>query len=212
MACDSKKLFEFYLTARQTVIDMGYVYELDWQDSRDISKLTETEFLTEAAWVILSSGMRETIIRRRFPMVSHAFLDWVSADLITQNRTACEARGIKAFNNPPKIYAIGSLCSKVYTLGFNEILRRMRKIGIQFLQEFEFIGPVTKFHLAKNIGLEVVKPDRHLVRLAKLTEFNSPTQLCQEIANMTGDKLSVVDLTLWRYCTLNNHYGAIFRA
>jgi hypothetical protein len=209
MSIDRMKLFEFYLVAREKVVSMGYADEIDWQDSRDFSKLTESEFLREGAWVILSSGMREAIIRQRFPMISKAFLDWKSADLISRNRGICETNGVKVYNNRRKISAIGSLCERVCNLGFDRILESISRSGVQFLQQFDFIGSVTRYHLAKNIGLDVVKPDRHLERLANAAKFSSPTELCQRITDITGDKLSVVDLVLWRYCTINNQYAII---
>jgi hypothetical protein len=82
------------------------------------------------------------------------------------------------------------------------IREKIRNEGIDFLQTLDFVGPITKYHLAKNIGLDVVKPDRHLMRLAKAAKFPSPTDLCQSIADVTGDKISVIDLVLWRYSTL----------
>ena len=41
----------------------------------------------------------------------------------------------------------------------------MRTEGVNYLTTFDQIGPVTAFHLAKNLGLDVVKPDRPLVRM-----------------------------------------------
>ena len=141
-------------------------------------------------------------MRRLFPNISEAFLNWVSAQEIAQNRKSCEAEALKIFNHPGKISAIGSICAKVAHTGFNIIHEKIRNEGIDFLQTLDFVGPITKYHLAKNIGLDVVKPDRHLVRLAKAARFQSPNDLCQAIANITGDKLSVIDLVLWRYSTL----------
>jgi hypothetical protein len=82
--------------------------------------------------------------------------------------------------------------------------------GIDYLQTFDFIGPVTAFHLAKNIGLDVVKPDRHLLRLAAAAGCNHPSELCGAIAEVTGDKVSVINLILWRYATLDEATGKRF--
>lgn len=78
-----------------------------------------------------------------------------------------------------------------------------------FLQTFDFIGPVTSFHLAKNLGLEVVKLDCHLVRMASVARCSCPEELCRITAEITGDKLSVVDLVLWRYATLDPSWDAL---
>jgi DnaJ-domain-containing protein 1 len=74
------------------------------------------------------------------------------------------------------------------------------------LRTLPFIGPVTQFHLAKNIGLDVAKPDRHLVRIAQLFQFASVQDLCETIANQAGTRVAVVDLVFWRFATLNRRY------
>ncbi len=208
---DKRKLVESYLTAREIVINKGFAAEIDWQESRCLSMLSESEFLEEVAWVILNTGMRESIVGRHFSKISSAFLHWVSAEAIVRNLTSCEAEAVKVFNHPRKISAIGSTCEKVAYTGFDMFREKIRLGGIDFLQTLDFIGPVTKYHLAKNVGLDVVKPDRHLLRLTKAANFKCPKDLCQVIAEVTGDKISVVNLVLWRYATLDPQYTVLFQ-
>lgn len=82
--------------------------------------------------------------------------------------------------------------------------------GVSFLETFPYIGPVTAYHLAKNIGLDVVKPDRHLVRLAASAGYPSPLALCEDIATVLGERLGVVDLVLWRFATQCERYLTLF--
>ncbi len=204
------RLTDLYLSVREYIIQAGFAQEIDWQDSRSLTQLTENQFLAESAWVILSAGMREIVVRERYQGVSEAFVDWISSDVISAQRSACEEEALKVFNHLPKIQAIGSLCQKVSECGFQQILHRIEAEGVAFLQTFHFIGPVTSFHLAKNIGLDVVKPDRHLTRMAAAADL-SPEELCKDIAAMTGDKLSTIDLVLWRYATLDLDYLCRFQ-
>jgi hypothetical protein len=62
-----------------------------------------------------------------------------------------------------------------------------------------YIGPVTWRHLAKNVGVAVAKPDRHLVRLSIALGRSSVDELCHEIAELVADPVSVVDVVLWRW-------------
>lgn len=195
-----------YLTIKEHVVREGYATDIDWQEERCLSRLGEQEFLAEGAWVILSSGMRERVIAHRYPDVAKAFRDWTSAKIVVQNRRECERLALRAFNNPRKIAAIGSMCARVYEEGFCRVIERLQTDGVAYLITFDHIGPVTSFHLAKNVGLDVVKPDRHLVRMATAAGFSAPEDLCSAIAEITGDKLSVVDIVLWRYATLNSRY------
>jgi endonuclease III len=84
---------------------------------------------------------------------------------------------------------------------FDQLKRSEDKI--EYLDSLPWIGPITKYHLARNIGIDTVKPDRHLVRLAKRYGYNSPLELCKEIQKTIPESLGVIDLILWRYCNLN---------
>jgi hypothetical protein len=64
-------------------------------------------------------------------------------------------------------------------------------------------GPVTVWQLAKNLGFDVPKPDRHLVRIAEQLGFSSPSQLCGAIADVSGEAVKVIDLVIWRYLADN---------
>lgn len=206
-----ENLASAYLTMKERVVRSGHSREIDWQEARSLSDLSESQFLAEGAWVILSSGMRERVIAQRYPLLSEAFRGWASAELIMASRRACEQQARSVFNNRAKIEAIGSMCEQVYSRGFHSILKRIREEGAAYLETFKYIGPVTSFHLAKNIGLDVVKPDRHLVRMAAVASFTCPEELCHVIAKTTGERISVVDLVLWRYAILDPEYENLLR-
>jgi len=195
-----------YVDAKDYVIDAGYTDEIDWQSSLEFRKLNETDFLRESAWVILNSGMRETVVRDRFIQISRAFMDWESSELIIDNLFECKASALEAFNNTQKINAIVAISSRLVLEGFNKIHSYINHYGIDYLNTFDFIGPATKYHLAKNLGLNVAKPDRHLSRIATSLGFDTAQNLCEQISNLTGDSVPTIDLIIWRFATLNNAY------
>ena len=201
-----------YLTARERVVAAGYAEEIDWQDQLSLDKVTESDFLREAAWVILSSGMRESVIRRCFASISRAFLSWYSAEEIVRRRSACVRSALQVFRHTAKIEAIGDVAAAVARDGFPALRERMRLKGVEELQLLPFIGPVTQFHLAKNIGLDVVKPDRHLVRIAHAAGFAEPASMCRLVADATGDRIATVDIVFWRFATLQPDYVKVFTA
>jgi hypothetical protein len=205
------RLAEAYLTAREHVVANGYAGEIDWQESRSIHRVTETEFLREAAWVVLSAGMAEAVIKRVFPAISCAFCSWKSAaDIVSQSRY-CEARARLSFDNPAKVRAILDIAATVASNTFFAFRDRLIQRGPSLLCTLPFIGPVTCLHLAKNLGLDVVKPDRHLVRMAKAAGMSDPAVLCEQIALVTGDCVATIDVVLWRYATLNRCYEELFK-
>ena len=206
-----RKLIESYFTARESIIHHGFAAEIDWQESRKFETLRESEFLREAAWVVLSAGMREKIVRNCFSAISSAFLEWGEAEKIVRKQSKCKAKAAEVFNHPGKIHAIASICETVAAEGFEKIHEKIRLDGIDFLQTLSYIGPITRYHLAKNIGIDVVKPDRHLTRISKVARFPSPKEFCQVIVDATGERLSVVDLVIWRYATIDPNYLSLFR-
>jgi len=196
-------LAETYLTAREAVIAAGYGAEIDWQESRSLAALSESDFMEEFTWVVLSSGMKETVVRGLFPRISQAFLEWRSAADIVKRWRSCQRRAIRVFNHRPKIDAVLSAAKRVTDIGFSAFRDQIQHGGVDFIRTLAFMGPATSYHLAKSIGLDVVKPDRHMVRIAESAGGLSPNDLCEMIAHQTGDKVSVIDIVLWRYATLN---------
>lgn len=199
-----------YLDVKEAVIVAGYAPEIDWQEDLDANRMTEADFLRELAWVVLSAGMRESVVRVKFDVLTSVFGGFRCASGIAGTATKLRRRALRIFNHPGKIDAILNAARLVVADGFPNVRRRVLAEGIPFLQSFPFIGPVTSFHLAKNLGLDVVKPDRHLVRIAKCAGYRTPEQMCVDISRQVSERVSVVDVVLWRYATLNRDYRAAF--
>lgn len=199
-----------YLDAKIFITNRGYSDEIDWQDNLYLENIFESTFLREAAWVVLSSGMRETVIRKVFPIVSSAFFNWESASIIVENKDYCLSAALNSFGHLGKIKALVHISEMVNEIGFGTVLSRIKKDKLDFIQTFPFMGPATAYHFGKNIGLNVAKPDRHLLRIASTLGYDCPHKLCADIAKLTDDKLSVIDLVLWRYAVTDKNYINFF--
>jgi len=195
-------LVSCYLRAKSSLVALGYAPEIDHQDSICFEKLCESDFLREAAWVVLSSGMREAVVRAKFGDISAAFFNWRSSHRIAANRRSCLLRALKVFHHEKKIAAIWQIATMVSKFGIDTIKKDILEDGLDYIGTLPFMGPVTSYHLAKNIGFAVVKPDRHLMRISKIAGFSSPLEMCRNIEKEVGDKLTVIDTVLWRYATL----------
>jgi hypothetical protein len=194
------------MTIKLNVVDAGYGREIDWQDSAKPDALEERTFLSETAWVVLSSGFSEHVVRRLFPGITQAFLDWESATAIARRGEECAASATAIFSNPSKMRAIVDVARQVDELGWLKFRAECVRDPVTFLRRLPYIGPVTANHLAKNLGFDVVKSDRHLVRSARAAGFSTASELCEQIASQLGERLAVVDLVIWRYATLNKSY------
>lgn len=174
---------ERFIEIMQTVCAMGYFDEIKWQ--RELQPCSDADtFFSETCWVILNSGMKEQIARKIWQRIQAV---WYQG-----------GNTIDAFKHAGKVKAIDFVASNHNKL-FAEYNNAEDKIT--FLQTIPFIGKITCWHLAKNLGHDCVKPDRHLVRIA--TQYNTtPDELCAELSKQTGEKKSVVDIVLWRACNL----------
>lgn len=189
----------FYRNAKEWLLLAGFATEIEWQLRREFRAFTETDLLREAAWVILCSGFRESVVRRHFDLVSLCFCDWESAGEIHNCAVHCRTTALAAFGNPQKIDAILGTAEVVARSGFAKLKQRILDDPFRSVQVFPFIGPITAYHLLKNLGYPTAKPDRHLVSLASALGYRDAHELCGSISEATGDPVQVVDMVLWRY-------------
>jgi hypothetical protein len=140
------------------------------------------QFAFEAIFVICNSGMKNTVARQIFEKVCAAIQRGKSAD--------------SAFRHIGKARAIDEIWSnrQRYFAGY---MKAPDKVA--FCDSLPFIGGITKYHLAKNFGAQVAKPDVHLKRLADL-DGCSAQELCERLSLQSGYKVATVDVLLWRAC------------
>jgi hypothetical protein len=208
--CFRSKLACAYRVAKRHVLEAGFIGEVEWQAKIKLEDISEEDFLREAAWVIFSSGMRESVIRLHFPNLDYAFLRFRSASLIESSRKACRRQALKFFNHEGKVDAILNIASHIANAGFEEVLDGLKSEPVDYLLKFPYLGPATARHLAKNLGVKIVKPDRHLQRVSSFFGYKTPEMMCSAIASIVPDDISVIDVVIWRFATLDKNYLDFF--
>jgi len=198
----SSNLLEFYLRANARVVDLGYSDEILWYRRQGIAYISEEKFLRESAWVVLSSGFREQIVRRIFGFISLCFFDWHSAHEIHTNAQDCMNLAACKFRHEGKLQAIVSIARLVVDSGFEALRESITRDPIGTIRKFPYMGPATAFHLAKNLGVPVSKPDRHLERLALRLGYADARSLCSTVSRLVGEPEHIVDSVLWRFCVV----------
>lgn len=167
--------------------------DITWAES-----ITEPEdaedFALEVIFVICNSGMKNTIARQIYDRVATA---------LKEGRSASEKFGHKG-----KAQAIDRIWRDraEYFRGFQRSLDKLTYCG-----NLPWIGNITKYHVAKNFGVDVAKPDVHLARLAEIHQ-TTPQALCEALARETGYRVATVDTIIWRACAngiLNSRTGEI---
>lgn len=171
---------DFYQRAYTYVVSAGLHPEIEYTRQLCFDKVNDEVFLMEYAFVVISSGMKNQVARRIFSKFNKNLDPQV-------------------IGHPGKRGAI-TLAMKEH----HEWLTQLRAASdkVSYLETLPWIGGITKYHLGRNLGLDLVKPDRHLVRLAAKFEYPDPAAMCQVIADETGERVGVIDVVLWRYSNL----------
>jgi hypothetical protein len=211
MKADLTAAVQLFRTARSYVRSVGLTAEIAWQREANFVEFTERELLREHAWVTLCSGFRESVVRRVFDHVSLCYCDWESSEAIVSSGEVCCLAAASSFSNRAKLQGILSAARQVNAVGFSMFKLLVLADPIVQLQSLPYIGPTTSWHLAKNLGLDVAKPDRHMVRVSEFLGFRDADHLCRELAASTGEQVKVVDLIVWRYVADNPGLHAAFR-
>lgn len=159
----------------------GYDAAID-QSENIMAPTTAAEFASEAIYVICNSGMSNVVAVPIFNRCMKALRAGKSASTV--------------FGHPGKGKAIDWIWKRRKRL-FREFA--VAPDMIEFFSALPWIGPITKFHVAKNVGADVAKPDVHLNRLAD-REGLTAQELCDRLATETGYRAATIDLILWRTC------------
>lgn len=177
-------IYQFYQEAKNNIIKVGFGEEIEWcRNRKPFEQINPEDFFLEYVWVVLNSGFNN----ERTQKIYADFLKNLDPTVIKHDN---------------KRHAIKRALAE-YKTWFGILKGEATKDKIAFLETLPHIGAVTKYHLARNIGFDCVKPDVHLTRLAFRFGFETPTAMCEEIQRYEKEKLGTIDVILWRFCALN---------
>ncbi len=87
----ARAALDFYIGVKEHVVHSGFAWEIDWQEQLSLEKVTESHILREQAWVVLSSGMRATVVAGLFARVSPGLLRLGCSRHPEESRSLCNA-------------------------------------------------------------------------------------------------------------------------
>lgn len=182
MSDDNWPTMQDYSAIREAVAIHGWSDEIQW--SEGVTRPATAEAMAgELIWVIINSGMSHKVTR--------GIQARVNANL---------AAGIPvfptAFKHPGKAAAIDLIWQTRADL-FQQLTVLTDEAMIDWCGEIPWIGSITKYHAAKNLGADVAKPDRWLERIAAVSG-ETVQDMCVRLATCSGDRIATVDLVLWR--------------
>lgn len=170
----------YFLEARDFIISEGFEWEIDVVDNRCFEDQTPLDFYWGYVYVVLNSGMKNQIAEK----IMEKFY---------------KSKDLQDIGHPEKRKAIEKARDE-YVTWFADLKTAEDKIS--YLETLPWIGPITKYHLARNLGLDFCKPDRHLSRVSTEFGFKDPHEMCRFISEKLNIKIGTVDLIIWRYCNL----------
>jgi hypothetical protein len=185
---------EFFINAYMHLMEMpegkAEIQHVQRILNRPIEELTSQEFLEQYIFVVLACYWKEQLAYRLF----QRFMETRDLDLI---------------HNAHKRAAISEalLHHQEWLHWIKHYVRVGSGYAEIYIDSLPMMGPVTRYHLARNIGIDCVKPDRHHLRLAQRFGYETPLKMCQAIQSEIGgsEKLGTIDVVLWRWCNL---YGS----
>lgn len=179
------KAAEWY-SLKEKITAAGYGSDVRWaEELRPCSNATD--FSREHAFVVCNSGMRAQVAVPIFRRV------WDAVE--------AEADPHAVFNHRGKVNAI------LYV--YRQRVRLFDYYGLQVTDEarlvmlgtLPYIGGITKYHLAKNLGVDCFKPDRHIQRIAGRYR-KTPVEMFRDLHAETGLRLNLLDVVIWRAANL----------
>ena len=186
-------LITFYDFAKSVCISEGFEQEILMVEERKFDQINSTYFFREYAWVVISSG----ISNKAATSVFHKLM---------------ETRNIDVVKHPGKNKALKK-AERDYLEWFFHLQKcKTDEKKIEYIQTLPYMGPATSYHLARNLGIDCAKPDRHLERIAWIFGYAEyigynlvckVQDMCTTISKETGDRVGTVDIILWRYSVIH---------
>lgn len=148
--------------------------------------LTADEFFRQYVYVVLCSYWKEQYARKEWEKFFR------TGDLNSISNRIKRAAVANALNHVEKWHT--------------ELMQRQKDENkLIYIRSLPFMGgEALGYHLARNIGIDCVKPDRHLKRFAEQFGFKTPIELCQHVRDEIGgsEKVGLIDLVFWRTANL----------
>jgi hypothetical protein len=193
------ELIELFRKAEAFVRE-NFPEDLEWSKEiirTDLKDVTKQWFYSEYAHCVYCSGFSVRTVRMKQDALREAYYDYdpvkVAANPDEVRRKAMKKTCIR---NERKVDAIIKAAPIINQLEWPGFLYKARG-NFNVFKTLPYIADVLKYHLARNIGFNVIKPDVHIKRLAKYYGLD-PFEMCEMLSESTGLPRHTVDSILWR--------------
>ena len=164
---------------------------------RNWQRLGEKTFLAVYCGAVFTSGFKASTVDAKFPAMKKVFQQFDPAALAEMDPDPTVAK--LPIKNLKKTTAFLAGAKQIHAEGWRPFKKRLTAEGLEMLTELPGIGHITKYHLAKDIGLaDTAKPDIWLQRCAQECSTSVATLVAFLSEEYNKTKYEV-DLILFRY-------------
>jgi len=199
---NDRDLTEMFKSALSRVVDRGWAFEVDHFRQLKFDQVDGSFFFQEYAHCVYASGFKWAYVNMYWPELTQAYRDWDYME-VCKYAPEVRVRALEIINYPKKVDAILSCASRLKSRGWEDFKHWLETMDLLVTPgKLGYIGPATRYHLARNIGADVAKPDRYMLDLAN--EYGYPRTdagvqaLAKRISQLSGERVGVVDVVLWR--------------
>lgn len=160
---------------------------------------SDQDLLAEYGWVVVSCGMTAHVTQKLWPRLTEAFRHWEPA-AVAARPVDVRVAALNVLKHPRKLGAIldyaGDLArtpgemARLANLPVKEVLA--------YLQTLPWVGANSRYHLARNLGWDVVVRTGPVPRVAAYL-LTTPEELVERTAQEVGERIRTVDLVLWNW-------------
>jgi len=168
--------------------------DIDWArglTAKKFLRMGSSNFMAEYVWVVYAAGFRVATLEAKFPALRRAFTHF-NLHRMAGMRTAAGA--LRVIANARKACCVLRGAQLIAAEGFARFKQRVRREGPDALMALPGIGPITKDHLARNVGLaSVAKGDVHIERVRRLFHCSSKDEFARYLSNRFRHPEGVVE-------------------
>lgn len=160
-----------------------------------LQQMTKVDFYRQYAYVVYNSGFNNSVVDAKWPQILSAYRGFHIV-YVSKYPAQVRSEAIDIIGHKGKVKAIIDAARTIRALDW-PVFKDEVKADFMTLKRFPYIADVTVYHLARNMGFDVIKPDRHLKKMAAHFEVD-PFAMCDRIRDETGLSLHMIDTIIWR--------------
>ena len=201
---ENKRLLEHFRQAKAWIEESCYRDTLERFRGLRSEDISRDDFFAKYVYVVLASGFNVCVAQQVELKLEQA-LKGYDVDAIARSPDRVYRDALRVFGYEGKVNAIVNTAKLLANSDWEEVKAKLTGPShLRFMEKLGFIGPVTRYHLARNIGLlDYAKPDRWMVRLAGESGYGGDADgvfaMVAAIQKATGERPGIIDYILWEY-------------